>query len=286
MTPNDILQPGEIPSDSGQDAFIPDAGEGEHTGSSELQGTSSSEEVAALWGEFARHAGTRHISGQGSPGLDRFIKGLVKPKVSWKTLLKRFVSEIFNKHSFKMPNKRFISAGKYMHTLKPTETKGYDNVVVAIDTSGSIGDNELNTFASELLSLFKMYSIANCYIIWCDDSISNIQKLTIDKNKPIDISKLMPRGHGGTSFAEPFKWISGERDVKFSANCPLEARKLAFPRGKYPAFVIYFTDGDNSPLPNPSIVSKYKERVIWIIKGKEEATFIKFGKKIFVDTIT
>ena len=282
LTANDILQPGQL-GNEGEDAFTPEAGEA--AGNEVLQGTLDAGELAKVWGDLRRMAGSRHISGKGSAGLDRFIKDLIKPKINWKIELKRFVATVFNRWEYALPNKKYVSRGQYLNTLKKVGRGDYQDVVVAIDTSGSIGETELNTFAVELLKLFKEFSIENCYIVWCDDAITNIQKFTIDRTKPLNIAKLRPKGYGGTSFIPPFKWIRGDKDTPFNSNCPLEARKLVFPKGKNPAFMIYFTDGDHSPVPTGFLISKIKSRVMWVIKGKDKADFITFGKKIFVDTI-
>lgn len=71
------------------------------------------------------------------PGkLARFVDELTSPKVDWRAILQRFITETSkNDYSWTRPNKRFLAQGFVLPTLH-SETMG--EIVVAIDTSGSI----------------------------------------------------------------------------------------------------------------------------------------------------
>ena len=148
-------------------------------------------ELAKKWDDLRKKAGRSNTSGEGTLGFDRFIRGLVKPKVNWRNELRNFVSSIFNESDYAYSDRRFTHSGMHMNTLKDIGSGGFEDVVVAIDTSGSIGEAELNTFASELMELFKEYDINDCYIVWCDDAITNIQQVSVGKDNPLDISKTL-----------------------------------------------------------------------------------------------
>ena len=84
------------------------------------------------------------------------------------------------------------------------------------------------------------------------------------------IDKLKPKGGGGTSFKPPFKWVQNN----------------ILKKGKIPAFMVYFTDayGDAPNIGEYSIKS-YANRVLWVITNNDQASNIKFGKRIFIDKI-
>jgi len=182
--------------------------------------------------------------------------------------LKKFVAQVFDQLDYGFFNKRFIAGGDYLPGPKLADTGSYENVVIAIDTSGSISDDTLGKFASEMLKLFKLYSIKKCHIVWCDSEISSVQ--TFDVDSTFKIEKLKPSGGGGTSFKPPFKWI----------------QQNILKKGKTPAFVIYFTDAfGDAPTPGEYGIRGYHNRVLWVVTENDNADHIKFGKKIYIDKI-
>jgi predicted metal-dependent peptidase len=115
---------------------------------------------------------------------NRQIEELLKPKVDWREVLRDFISSMCrgkDELSWRRFNKRLVANGYYMPT-PIAETVG--EVVVAIDTSGSIGDAQLSQFAGELASicasvsehLVKHNVQAECVIIFTDGYVEdNVQ---------------------------------------------------------------------------------------------------------------
>lgn len=207
--------------------------------------------------------------GTGSASLDRWLRKATKPKVNWRAELKRFVAQVFDELDYAYFNKRFLSKDMYLPGVKTGDVSTFENVVIAIDTSGSIDDNTLAKFGNEMMSLFKIYSIHKCYVIWCDSQIpkDGVQLFDIaDKNFKLD--KLKPKGGGGTSFRPPFKWIEDN----------------LLKKNKQPAFVIYFTDAyGDAPSPNEYRIRQYGKRVLWVITDNDEVSHLKFGTKLLID---
>ena len=257
---NDIRKPGSLDG----------AGTEVYGGNKEFQDAQSSQELEDKWAIARKVAGQKNI-GTGSSSMDRWIKKINKAKVNWKVELKKFVSTIYDEKDYAYFNKNYIHMGDYVSGIKDVDTSTFDNVVVAIDTSGSITTDTLAKFGAELLKIFKTYTVNNCYVIWCDSQIpkDGVQLFKVaDKNFKLD--KLQPKGGGGTSFKPPFEWV----------------QKNLIKKGKIPAFLIYFTDAyGDAPAQNEYDIKRYVKKVLWVITENDDASNIKFGKKIYIDKI-
>jgi len=251
----DIAEPGEL------------EGEGEtiYEGNTDLDKMSKSE-VKEAWKKIRVDAVSKS-RGTGSASFDRWMRKTTKPKVNWKNELRKFVTQIFSKLNYGFFNKRFIASNDYLPGIKKVDSSIYDNVIIAIDTSGSINDVTLGKFGSELASLFKKFKIKKTHIIWCDSEIKSVQTFDM-KGKKFKLDRLVPKGGGGTSFVPPFVWVQ-ENIIK---------------KGKKPAFFIYFTDAyGDAPKPSQYGIGNYKNRILWVITDNDDASNLKYGKKIYLD---
>ena len=207
---------------------------------------------------------TNKGQGTGSSDLDGVIYDLMRPKVNWKAELRNFVAKIFGKTKYKIPRRRLVYQEVYTWGIKQKKTD-YKNVVIGVDTSGSIGQEELNKFGTEIKKILEERGTENLYILYCDAEVKNEEHYR--KSTDFEIRKMEPKGGGGTSFFPVFEWVY--------KNVP------------NPAFVLYFTDSfGDAPEPSNKIVSSYKDRVMWVItdmKDKNQASHLKFGKKILID---
>jgi len=201
----------------------------------------------------------RKNQGSGSAGIDRHLKGLTERQINWKSELKKFISDIFDKYGYKIPDRRSIYRDEYAWGGVDEESD-FESAVIAVDTSGSIGDEELIKFGTEIKSLCVTRGVKKIFIVYCDASIPR-DGVQIFTSKNFKIEKMRPKGGGGTSFVPPFEWIN--KNLK----------------GKLPSFVLYFTDsyGDCPPI---TMVRKYKDRIMWIVSGGAEAKNLIFGKKL------
>lgn len=231
---------------------------------------SDTKDAEDMWTERVQQLFDKGI---GTDSLD-FVslwKTNMTPKVNWKRELAKFFNDVFAQTTdWKYFKRSALSRGEWLHAIKPEEKKGYKNAVVAVDTSGSIGQAELDMFATELQSLCKKVNIEKLYIIYCDADIQGDVQL-VSTSEKFKLEKLEPpKGGGGTSFYPPFKWIYNNKIN--------------------PAFVLYFTDAmGDAPEPSNPIVSKYKNRVFWVIdnlfnldQDQQIANHLKFGRKILV----
>ena len=183
-------------------------------------------------------------------GLVAYIDELIAsmtPSVNWRRYLRRFAANgqrSYLKTTIKKRSKRF-------GTIPGIRIKTECKVLIAIDTSGSVDNESLAEFFSEIRWIWK--SKADVKIVECDTEIGKIWNY---KGKfPGEIT-----GRGGTDFNAPV--IYANKEYK-------------------PDVMIYFTDG-YAPPP-----IKSKAPIMWLIckeGGKEVEEMEEFqGIKIKMD---
>lgn len=92
-------------------------------------------------------------AGKMGSGGDRAFEELLTPQVNWREALRDFVQTTCagkDYSTWKRPNRRYIGSGYYMPS---GISEQIGEIVVAIDTSGSIGDRELSVMLSEIKSI-------------------------------------------------------------------------------------------------------------------------------------
>jgi predicted metal-dependent peptidase len=135
-----------------------------------------------------------------SAGLGRLVEQALQPVVDWKEVLREFISRYAkNDYSWARPNRRFISQGLYLPGLRSEEL---GDLVVAVDTSGSIGGPILDKFAGELQGMLAAYEVA-ITILYHDSAICHTQTWKSSDGPLV----LEPKGGGGTSHRPVFDWI-------------------------------------------------------------------------------
>jgi predicted metal-dependent peptidase len=184
-------------------------------------------------------------AGKLSQSLMRFVDGLLAPQLPWRALLARYMMNAArDDYSFQRTSRREETGngGALMPRLYSQGVK----VVVALDTSGSIGDEELKEFLSEVDAL-KGQVRAEVFLHACDDKLCEGGPWHFAPWEPMDLPEGLS-GKGGTDFRPVFQWLARDR---------LD-----------PDILIYFTDAEgrfpDRPPPYP---------VAWLVKGKAEVPF-------------
>jgi predicted metal-dependent peptidase len=152
--------------------------------------------------------------------LQRFVDNLLNPQVPWQDKLRYQVTRNATKdsHTWARPNRRrLINQGIIM----PSYTgHSAGRLVIAVDTSGSIGEKEIVVFLSELQCILDVCKPEATYCFGIDAKVHDVTELM----EGDDLSKNPPPlgGGGGTSFVPAFEWVEEE--------------------GVDPMALIYFTD--------------------------------------------
>jgi len=154
-------------------------------------------------------------------GLDRVIGGLIQPKQPWQALLRAYVEERVGKdeRTWNRLNRRKLVVPP--HVPSPGwQGYGLEQVVVCIDVSGSISDEEMTLFVSETVSLMTEVNVKELYVVWWDTEAVIRQ---VDVHDPEDFVRQSVDGGGGTVY-----------------DCALDKIDAC---GLEPSLVICFTDG-------------------------------------------
>ena len=159
-------------------------------------------------------------------GIERIVEELLNPRVPWREVLRQFVETVAaDDYNWLYPSRRYISMGLYLPSLRSERLK---DIIIAVDTSISIGQEELDQFAAEISDILSQYKV-NIDVVYCDTEIpeDGHQEFS-SEDLPL---KLEPKGFGGTDFRPPFIWAE-EHD-------------------KDPACLIYLTDMECHDFPEP-----------------------------------
>jgi predicted metal-dependent peptidase len=134
--------------------------------------------------------------GGGNRGLE--LEDLLNPQVNWREVLREYVKSICSgkdASSWRKVNRRFLSSDTYMPTLV-SERVGH--LVIAVDTSGSIGGHELANFLSEVKSIAEEVSPDKVDLLYWDGEVAGHEEYDSSTVASI-VNSTKPRGGGGTS---------------------------------------------------------------------------------------
>jgi predicted metal-dependent peptidase len=172
-------------------------------------------------------------------GVKRLVQDMTEPVINWRELIQQQIQSIIkDDFTWMRPSRR----GWHMDAILPGTKPGEQiDVCIAIDMSGSIGEEDSRAFLSEIKGIMDAYDEYKI-TVWCfDTEIYNMQVFNSDNMDSIETYE--PQGGGGTDFMA--NW-------QFMIENNIEPKKF-----------IMFTDG--MPYGEWGI-EEYCETV-WIIKG-------------------
>ncbi len=174
-------------------------------------------------------------------GLARLVEEVLQPRVDWRDVLRQFVSSFArNDYAWSPPNRRFIHAGLYLPGLRSEEL---GDVVLAVDTSGSIGEKELARFAAEAQAILEAFD-CTLTIVFHDAEVQQVQHWR-SGDGPLT---LEPVGGGGTSHVCVFDWVASQGEPPTCVVC-LTDLYTDFPITPPAVPVLWAVVGDNDAQP-------------------------------------
>ena len=193
------------------------------------------------------------------------IKQSLEPKFNYKALFQQFrstvVSSDYNKTRMR-PSRRFG------YEAMGSKRKNTTSLLVAVDTSGSISDEELALALGFIQGFFK-YAVKKLDIVQFDTQVYPESLMSIEKRP----KQWKVHGRGGTDFNDVFKFTQDESQ-----------------HDHYDG-VIILTDGYADVPDNKYLKSNYKHtKYLWVLNNesnwnrfKDDTRFAKFGKCTYVD---
>jgi len=134
-------------------------------------------------------------------GIERPLSDSRQSQQDWRAILRDFVAATTpSDYRWTPPNRRYIASGLYLPSV---ERQGVGEIVIAVDTSGSIGRHELEQFAGEISAISEEAQPEAIHVVYCDAAVQCTQQFG-----PSASVRLEPRGGGGTDFCPPFTWVA------------------------------------------------------------------------------
>ena len=173
-------------------------------------------------------------------GIEKIILAYDEvPEISWQTVLRNYIPKV--KCGYKKTIVRRNRRQPERFDLKGYLPKNEVNVIVAIDISASMKDDEMKKILIEILGITNSLK-SRITVIECDDEIRNVYKIKSDK----DIKKRC-KDNGSTKFSPVFEYIKNN-NMKDS-------------------ILVYFTDGIGE---KELEVRPINQKTLWVICGDEE----------------
>lgn len=196
------------------------------------------------------------MAGKMGSGGTRDIAELLEPKKDWRELLKDFVSATCagkDYSTWRKVNRRYVG---YNMLMPSSISESAGEIVVAIDTSGSIGMEELVDFLSEVKGICEQVKPSKVRLLYWDTAVCADEVYLQDELDNLPKS-TKPAGGGGT-MVECVPAYMAEKEIK-------------------PECVVVLTDGYLG-----GDWGTWSVPTVWCIKGNKSTTS-KVGVTVHID---
>jgi len=204
------------------------------------------EQLSIQWRQRMAGAAQQAMqAGKMSGALARLVDHLLQPQLPWRMMLARYMTAVArDDYNYSRPSRREGNA------ILPSMRSSQVDILVALDTSGSISSTEIDEFIAEVDAI-KAQVRARILLLACDQEIDEEAPWEFEPWDTFAAPKQF-NGGGGTNFVPVFNWLQEQ--------------------GKQPDCVLYFTDAEGTfPAQEPAFP------VIWLVKGKAK---VPWGQRI------
>ena len=188
------------------------------------------------------------MMGQLPGGIALAVEEVLRPRVDWKSILRRFLQQsAAADYSWRMPNRRYIAAGRYLPDLR---SESLPSIVVVVDSSAST-HAVLPAFKAELQSIVEECQPESTIVIMADATVQRVDEF--QRGDPIEFNV---EGFGGTDFRPAFEHVDREQ--------------------LNPACLIYLTDADGVYPEGPSTYP-----TLWAVTTPNRRA--PWGETVYID---
>ncbi len=189
-----------------------------------------------------------HMMGQLPGGIALAVDEVLRPRVDWKSILRRFVQQSATAdYSWQRPNRRYIAAGLYLPDLR---SESLPSIVVVVDSSAST-HAVLPAFKAALQSIVEECQPESTIVIMADAKVQRV-----DEFQRSEAIEFHVEGFGGTDFRPAFGHVDHEQ--------------------LNPACLIYLTDADGIYPEEPSTYP-----TLWAITTPNRRA--PWGETVYID---
>lgn len=190
-------------------------------------------------------------AGKVPAGMERLVKDMTIKKRDLEDVLRDFVQKtLAGDYTYSRPNKRHIIRDIYLPSIRGEEIP---MIAMVMDTSGSIGEEQIAYFTGKLNSILSEYN-TTVQVVYCDTQAHDGGQFN-NSDLPL---RLKPIGGGGTDFRPAFKLLES-LDIE-------------------PTCLIYYTDGYCDSFP-----SEPDYPVLWALYGAERE--FPFGEPVVITPV-
>lgn len=176
-------------------------------------------------------------AGKLSGDMARLVDFLLQPQLPWRMLLARYMTGLArDDYSYTRPSTR-----RGEPAIFPSLRSSQVEVIIAMDTSGSIHENEMKEFITEIDAI-KGQLRARVTLHACDAALAQDGPWVFEPWEEFALPRDF-NGGGGTDFRPIFVWADQQ--------------------DRAPDLLIYFTDADGVFPTTPPFYP-----VLWLVKGK------------------
>mgnify|MGYP003703914361 CR=1 FL=1 len=196
------------------------------------------------------------LAGKSGSGGDRILEELLETKQDWRELLRDFVTSTCagkDYSTWRKVNRRYVG----MDMLMPGSiSEAVGDIVIAVDTSGSIGGPELSAFMGEVTGICNQVKPSRVHVMYWDTEVARHEVYLQDELDGL-VKSTKPAGGGGTEVECVPAYI---QDKELNVEC-----------------VVVLTDGYLG-----GSWGDWKHPVLWAINGNKRAT-APIGKTVHID---
>lgn len=193
---------------------------------------------------LSKAAQTAQDGGHVPEMLRRQLEEMIQKRVPWQEALANFIQPTPADYLWQQPDRRFSEA----EFILPDVGGNRLEVVICLDTSGSVSGEMLNYFAAETQNILATFDQVQGHLIGCDEALTYYLELDAQiSSQELHLEHL--GGGRGTSFIPPFEFLERKNIV--------------------PHALVYFTDGLGS---FPKTAPEFP--VLWVmVDSLENAPF-------------
>lgn len=145
-------------------------------------------------------ANAAKMCGALSKNVERLVKDITATKTDWRAVLRRFFTERAKVDwSFAKPKRRFMAEDLCLPSLVGEQL---GEVVFAVDCSGSITEELLNRFGTEVKAVVQDTNPSKVHILYFDSEV--VKHVTFEKGSEVTLKAC---GGGGTAFSPIWKFV-------------------------------------------------------------------------------
>lgn len=209
------------PDPKGPDGFGNSSGHGDvKSPKTAKQAEKVAAKVADIVGKAAIQSKMGGDTAGAIPGeIEIMLDKLLNPKLSWRTLLQNYMSEYAkDDYTFSKPNRRFLPD----FYLPGLFSESLAHIAVAVDTSGSVTDDELRAYLSEIQSIKDTLQPKKVTVVDFDTSIKKVHTL----NETDNVLGIKFSGRGGTRLEPVFEHFKKDVPVVLIVFSDLQCREI------------------------------------------------------------